>query len=289
MKWTWFLAVLAAVEASAAQPVILVEGKVAQYRIAAFAAQRFLPGALEVDPGAANAGAKLATASVILAVGQRSFGVAREKAPGTPTVFCMLLGAKPAMLAGNVTGVPLESDPRSLLTRLQALHPGARRVGVVYNPDASELLILEAQRAATALGIKLLAQPVKEASGVKDAVAKMVGSIDILWLPPDPRLFSRELFAYLLSFSAERRLPLVGFLESFTQAGALASVSADYQDIGERAGRLAAEAASRGSVQRPPSGVVFSPGVLSINLKTARALGVEVSPRALAEAKNVIR
>jgi len=175
-----------------------------------------------------------------------------------------------------------------LFSRVKLVYPAGRRVGVIYNPEASGRYLVEAQRAAKAAGILLVAEPVSEASGVKEAVARMLGRIDLLWLPPDPRLFSRDLFAYLLSFSLERKLPLVGFLESFTQAGALASISADYADVGERAGKLAS-AASREGFQRPPGGLAYAPGVLSLNLKIARALGVDVPARAIAQARKVFR
>lgn len=289
MKWTGWLVLFIGLSAWASPPLVLVEPKVAQYRMAADAAKKHLPGAVELDPSAAGVAERLASASVILAVGQKSFQMAREKAPGVPTLFCMVLGVKPSLLGPNVSGVPLESDPQVLLSHVKALYPAAKKVGVLYNPESSELLLSEAQRAAPGLGLTLVPRPVKEAGGVREAATGMSEGVQVIWLPPDPRLFSRELFSFLLGFSAERKIPLIGFLESFTQAGALASVSADYLDIGDRAGKLTADALARGSVARPPVGVVFSPGVLTVNLKTARALGVDVPPKAIAGAKLVFR
>ena len=290
MRWpapALALCALIALPARAGVPVILVEGKVPQYREAAAAARKQLDSATEVDPGDAGAAAKLADASLVVAVGHKAFAVARSKAVGTPVVFCMVLGASHGTLSTTVTGVPLESDPQVVLSQIKAI-AGAKRVGVVYNPQASEVLLEEAQRVAAGVGVTLVGKPVGAASDVTEAVKAMASSIDALWLPPDPKLFSKELFGFLLSFSAERKLPLFGFLDSFTQAGALASISPDYADIGDRAGRLAAEILARPEGRRiPVPGPVFAPGNLTINSKTAQALGITISPKALAAAKQV--
>jgi len=193
-------------------------------------------------------------------------------------------------LAPQITGVPLESDPVLGLKRLARVAPDAKRVGVIVNPEANELWLSETQRAAGPLGLKLVVKTVLSPSEVKGALNSLAGQVDALWLPPDPRLFSKEVFAFLLGFSSERRLPLFGFLDSFTQAGALASVSADYTDIGNRAGKLATQILAQGEGRRiPVPQPVFAPGNLTLNLKTASALGIQLSPQTVAEASQVFQ
>jgi len=58
--------------------------------------------------------------------------------------------------------------------------------------------------------------------------------------------------------------------------------------MGMRAGRLASEIASRPADKRTPvPGVVYSPGKLTINMKTAAALGVSVPQSAISAARQV--
>lgn len=274
----------------AGPPVVLVDRTVTQYRAAADAAVAQLPGAIVLDPQDASAESALAGAPVVVGVGQKSFAFARSKAPSTPTVFCLVLGVSKSTLSSTVTGVPIEPDPSASLAAIKLVAPAVRRVGLIYNPATSELFLAAAQRAAGELGLSLVARPVGGPTEVKEAARGMAGAIDALWLPPDPRLFSKEVFIFLLGFSAERSVPLIGFIDSFTQAGALASVSADYSEMGGRAGRLAAEIAGRPADKRTPvPGPSFSPGKLTINLKTASALGVTVSPTALSTAKQVFQ
>jgi ABC-type uncharacterized transport system substrate-binding protein len=107
---------------------------------------------------------------------------------------------------------------------------------------------------------------------------------------PDPRLITAEMFNYLLVYTLERKIALFGFLDSFTEAGALASVAPDYQEIGRRAGQLAAGIAARPADARlpvpPPMG---GAGALSVNVKTARQLGVDVPQQVLSRARQVFR
>ena len=274
----------------AAAPLVLVDGKVAQYREAADQVQKQLAGASVVDTSDVALGAKLAEASVVVAVGQKAFGLASGKAGERPIVFCMVLGVHREWVSDRVTGVPLEPDPKDVLTRLRSVVPNAKRVGAVYNAQSSELWMAQAEKEAKLLGVNLVLKAIDSPTEVKPAVESMLSDIDILWLPPDPKLISKELFAFLLGACAERKIPLFGFLDSFTQAGALASVSPSYSDIGTRAGRLAAEIAARRSVhpEAVPE-IAYAPGIFTLNLRTAAALGLQVPDATVAEAKQVYR
>ena len=271
---------------AAAQPVILLEPKVGPYRVAAQAAKAQLKEPREVDASSADVATQLQGATVIVAIGQKAFELARDGNQNTPVVACMLLGADRSLYSGKVTGVPLETDPAQVLRHIRALLPDAKRVGVVYHPGNSRMLMDEAQKAGRAQGVSLVLKEVKSPGEVRGAVSSLAGGIDVLWLPPDPRLYTREMFNSLLQLSAEQKIPLIGFLEGFTQAGALASVSPDFTQMGTRAGALAAEVlAGRGEVPPP----VYTPGTLSVNLKTARALDLSLPEAAVEAAPKVFR
>jgi ABC-type uncharacterized transport system substrate-binding protein len=85
-------------------------------------------------------------------------------------------------------------------------------------------------------------------------------------------------------------VPLFGFFDSFTKAGALASVSPDYGAIGTKAAKLAQGIALRpvgARVPVPPP--TSSPGALTINHKTASQLDLELSQDVLGKARQVFR
>ncbi len=290
MKRAALLALCLMGTAAAAQPVVLVETKVTQYRDASQAVRRHLTGAREVDPTDPSAPEAIKGASLVVAVGQKALALATLHGAGVPVVFCMVLGVSSKQVSSSITGVPLEPDPTSTLAHIRQTVPNARRVGFIYNKASSELFSIEAQQAATAEGFSLVSRPVGGATEVKDAFSGMAGSVDLLWLPPDPRLFPREVFASLLASASEHKVPVVAFLASLTEAGAIASVHADYDDNGDRAGKLAMDILSRPEGKRlPVPAPIFAPGVLTLNLKTAKALGIDVSSKAQSNAKSIIR
>jgi putative ABC transport system substrate-binding protein len=195
-----------------------------------------------------------------------------------------------ALGSRNVTGVKLEVAPATQLGLIHQLDGQAKRVGVIYEPKASGAFLEEALKTAGSLGLTLVARPVTDARDVRPAMEAISDSIDALWLMPDPRLISAEMFNYLLVFTLEHKIALFGFLDSFTRAGALASVAPDYQEIGKRAATIAVELMQRPADRRVPvPSPVFSPAVVSVNAKTARRLGIDIPATALAKAKQVYR
>lgn len=274
--------------AAGAGVLILTDGRVAQYREALDAARDTLREATVVDLSEPDAAAKAGKAVVILAIGQRAAQLAQSSAPSVPIVTCMVLGG--ATGSRNVTGLRMEVSPDAQLGSFRRVHANMKRVGVIYQPRASAAYLAEAERIAGGLGITLTARPVNDAREVRSAITELAGNIDALWLFPDPQLITPDMFNFLLVFTLERKLPLLGFLDSFTRAGALASMAPDYKAIGQRAARLAGELAARPPEARlPVPPMVGSPGTLSINLKTARQLGIDVPADVAAAANQVYR
>ncbi|MBS2031853.1 MAG: hypothetical protein JST54_28410 [Deltaproteobacteria bacterium] len=269
----------------AAAPVVVLEHDVAPFRAAAEAAERRLPGAQEVDPADPALADKLKDASVVVAVGRKSLKAAREHVSAKPVIFCMVLGVSRMDLSGTVTGVPLEADPAAVLNQILTVLPHAKHVGLIFDPHASGLYLEHARAAAAAKGITLVLAPVSKGTEARDAFDAMVHKVDVLWLPPDPKLFTEELATYVLSEAAENKVPLVSFVESHTAQGALAAVSASFADVGDRAGQVAAGIAALPEDKRiPVPPPLYAPGELSLNLKSANALGIDVPPDAVSHA-----
>jgi putative ABC transport system substrate-binding protein len=270
--------------------VAISDSRVAQYKEAMAAARDLLGSSVPmVEVAAPDAGAQLAAKqpAVILAVGQKALDVAKASAANVPTIFCMVLGSA-GLQSRTVTGVRLEVPPQMELEQLRQVAPGAKRVGLIYEPKASGALVEEAVKAAGRLGLALVTKPVTDAKGVRPALLEIADSIDALLLLPDPRLITSEMFAFLLSFTLERNIALFGFLDSFSRAGALASIAPDYPEIGRRAAKLALELAARPEAMRlPVPGLVGSPGSLTINSKTAKKLKIDIPKSVSAKARQV--
>ncbi len=275
--------------AGPAAVLILTDGRVTQYREALDAAREVLRDAAVVDLNEPDAAARVAPAAIILTIGQRAAQLAQSSAPSAVLVSCMVFGRA---VAGSrrITGLRLEVAPDVQLGFFRRVHSGLRRLGVIYQAKVSGDYLAEAQRAAVALGLTLVPRAVTDAREVRSTLPELVSGIDALWLLPDPQLISADMLNFLLVSTLERKLPLLGFLDSFTKVGALAAVAPDYKAIGQRAARLAAELAARPLEARlPVPPMADSPGSFSLNLKTARQLGIDIPADVVAAANQVYR
>ena len=115
------------------------------------------------------------------------------------------------------------------------------------------------------------------------------GSSDALWIVPDETILSQAVVQQMLLYSYRRRVPLLGMSDRHAQMGALFSLSfASGEDIGRQAGELA-QAILTG---RAVSDVPYTSArklFLTVNLKTAQKLGLEVPQAIMTRATNVIQ
>ncbi|HEX9900215.1 MAG TPA: ABC transporter substrate-binding protein [Candidatus Methylomirabilis sp.] len=195
---------------------------------------------------------------------------------------------------GNLTGVgpfsSLEVTSKRLELLLQAV-PGVTRVAVLRHksPTLEELprsSVDMLQEAARALGVALQLLHVHSPDDIEDAFAAMTRErAEALLLLSSPFFAAHE--AKVLRLVAESRLPASVF-RSFVHQGGLMS-------YGTKAGWAAHRGAAyvdkilRGAL---PAELPVEQGMgfeLVINLKTAKALGLTISPTLLSQADEVIQ
>jgi putative ABC transport system substrate-binding protein len=272
-----------------AEIVIVSDQSVPQFKEAYEAAQKVSPDASYAEENSPDATNQMKHADVIVTIGQKALELARTTVPDKPIVYAMVLASQ-VQPSKSVTGVALEVPPFAQFAQWKQMKFDATRVGVIYNAKESSAYVQEAGKAAGALNLTLVTRQVADAKDVKTALADLADKIDVLWLVPDPHLFSPEMFRFVLGFTLDRKIALLGFLDTFTQSGAVASMSPDYKDIGRRAMRLALGIAGRAPEQRlPVPAPMTSPGTLTINLKTARQLGIDMPETLVNKARQVYR
>jgi putative ABC transport system substrate-binding protein len=236
--------------------------------------------------------------NVLLAQGSPSVIALRRNTNTIPIVFTMVTDpigqgfvenlARPG---GNVTGF---SDFNSLmaskwLEMLTQVAPPVTRVAVLYNPATAPYAgqMMDAiEDAAHSLAIGVQTAPCHDDAEIQSVIAELAREqrVGLLILTDLFTIVHRDT---ILASAAQHRLPTVYFSRSFTVAGGLMSYGTDYADLFLRSAayidRILTGTSPRDlPVQQPTK---FQ---LVINLKTAKARGINLSTTLLAIADEVI-
>ena len=166
--------------------------------------------------------------------------------------------------------------------------PGIARVGVMVNPDdAVDAKSLKALPAATrALGLAVRVLDVRAAVEFEPALAAAVREgLQGLHVSLSPLFYANR--TQVTAIAARAGLPAVYGFREFAMAGGLISYAASLPDIWRRIAGVVdkiLKGANPGDlpIERPTQ---FE---LVVNLKTAKALGVDLTPMLLALADEVI-
>ena len=191
---------------------------------------------------------------------------------------------------GNVTGVSLLASALDAkkLGLLRELAPKASTIGVLINPDypSANSQREEAQQAAARLGLRpvMLSAHADGEIDLAFASAAKQGA-DALLVATDPFLLSRR--ERLVALAARYAVPAIYAQREVVSGGGLISYGPHFWDGYRQAGAYVGRVLKG---EKPADLPVLQPTKfeLVINLKTAKALGLEVPDRLLALADEVI-
>ncbi len=241
---------LAALPAAAEQPVVAVvkSQDLAPYdeAVTAFALEakaRLVEYDLKGDPARARKAFEVLKAhppALVWALGPLAAAGVRRELPEVPLVFALVPNEEKYDLSGpEVTGISLTRTARAQLETLRALAPNTRRVGVVYAPRSSALIVESAEEAAKELGLVIVPAAVNDASEVGAKVRTLAGKVDALWMVADRTVSTVGAFEQLLQFSRAQQVPIFALSEAQVRSGALVSLAPDIGAIGRQAARMA--------------------------------------------------
>ena len=235
--------------------------------------------------------------AVIAAVGTPAVAAAKATAAAIPIVFTTI--ADPVQIGfvgslnrpgGNITGVTLlavEIGPK-LLEMLRSVVPSATAIALLVNPANPnfEMQSKSTQEAARRLGLDL---HVLNASAERDfdIVFARLRELKARALIIAQDVYFNAECARLAALSVRHEIPAIYPLPEFAAAGGLFSYGASRSDAWQQAGVYAGRILKG---EKPAELPVVQPTKfeLSINLRTARALGLNVPTSLLASADTVI-
>ena len=176
----------------------------------------------------------------------------------------------------NFTGITFLTDEMAAkrMEFLKEVAPNARRVAVIFNPQHFDDEVTFARRGAESLGIKLTTHPINSAADLDPALlAASAEGADSLFIISS-RL-TGIVAAKIAQHGQERRLPVIASWREFAASGALLSYGPSRVF---EAKRLVGYVQKVLSGAKPADLPIEQPVKfeLVINLKTAKALGLNV-------------
>ena len=235
---------------------------------------------------------------VIVASSTPAVMVLRAETRAIPILFVQVTDPVAAGLAtsltrpgGNITGVTnFEfSMGGKWLETLKEISPQIARVAVLYDPSTAPyagLLLSSIAAAAPSLAMETVETPVQDVTETERAIEAFAQKSNggLLVLPDAGTTVRRDI---IITRTAQHRLPAIYPLRSFAVSGGLASYGINpiqaHRQIAFYVDRIL-----RGT--KPEELPIQAPNrfELIINLKTAKALGLQVPDRLLALADEVI-
>jgi len=221
---------------------------------------------------------------------------AKQAASVIPIVFAVAadplstgMVASLARPGGNVTGLSIQATDLAgkRVELLREVVPGLRRLAIMADVGypAAVLEMGEVEATAKTFDLEVVTLEIRRADDIASAFKALKGRAEALYVPDNPLVNTNRIRINTLALGA--RLPTMFGFREYIEAGGLMSYGPNVPDLFRRAGDYV-DKILRGA--KPADLPVEQPTKfeLVINLKTAKALGLEVSPQLLARADEVI-
>jgi putative ABC transport system substrate-binding protein len=233
---------------------------------------------------------------VIVTWGTATAVAVKQATSAIPAVFAVVgdpvgsgLVASLARPGGNITGLSTQHADAvgKRLDLLRETVPDLRRLAIMANAGNAGALqeMRECEQAARGLGIEVVKAEVRRSEDIRPAVEALRDRAQAVYVTSDALMNTSRITISGAALAA--RLPTMHGFRDIVEAGGLLSYGPSYPEQFRRAAEYV-DRILRGA--KPVDLPVEQPTrfELVINLKTAKALGLEVPPTLLARADEVI-
>lgn len=228
----------------------------------------------------AQQSATLADSSMLLSLGSAGAEAALRHRGDKP-VLCALISESAfhaillrhfnsieAGLQAGVSALYLDQPEQRLYQLAHLISPTAQRVGTALGPNLqSRSTALQAH--ARSVGLELQTVLVESDRNPVKLLDPLMQSIDMLVVMPDTPEWNNNTAKWLLYLAYRRAKPVIGFSRRYTEAGAVASLYTDTDDVVTETAAIAAQL-----LDNPVPGSIYWPQrfTISTNHTVARKL-----------------
>ncbi|MEH6823899.1 MAG: ABC transporter substrate-binding protein [Motiliproteus sp.] len=232
---------------------------------------------------------------VIVAISTPSAQTVAASARHIPLVFTAVTDPLGAKLVSNmdkpgklITGITDLSPIDKHMALVLQVVPGAKRLGVLYNPgEANSVTLVEmVKEQAAKQGMTLIEGVATKSGDVLAAVRSLVGNVDAIYIPLDNTVVSA--LEAVIKVAEQNDIPLIsGDTDSVTR-GTIAAVGFNYYDVGVQTGALVARVLNG---EKPGDLAVERVEQLELFLNpgAAQRMGVILPQAMLDQAKQIVQ
>ncbi len=226
--------------------------------------------------------------SLILTVGTDATRLAIEKAKGAAIIYSMVLNPEEiSFVARGIPGVSLDITADRVLDATEKIIPGVKRIGIIHKPGEGEKFIKGSLEKANKRGVELISISLDSQNVMRDVLRELSRSADVLWMIPGS-IYTPHTVKEVLLYALREGIPVIGLSPRYVKAGALFSISCDYEDIGRQTGEAVVRLLSGEALQKS---LIILPRkiILSVNLIVAERLKLNIPQKVISSAGNVYR
>ncbi len=222
--------------------------------------------------------ATIPTGTVYITIGPAALRKQLAKAPDgviisaftSGDVFRSLVAAAPKAQAGRTTALFAEPAPHDQFALIASLYQRPVKIAALLGKQATALanaLRAQAQQDGADLVVEQIdRQDLNQALG-------QLGRAQVLLAVPDQAIVHVDTIRTILLTTYRRNMGVIGFSSDMVQAGALATMYSDIEDINTQLADMVAQVAASGALPMPQYPRYVK---VAVNEGVARSLGVQV-------------
>lgn len=151
--------------------------------------------------------------------------------------FDSIYSAEAEQSSQKVSAIYLDQPSKRFITLAHLLKPEAKKFGTIFGP-ISKNIQPEIERLAKVRGINLNYDFLSEEDNPVAALKPVVTASELFIAIPDHAILNRAIARWILYLGFQHKIPVIGFSNAYTNAGAIASVYSSPENIGKHAAEL---------------------------------------------------
>lgn len=291
-----FVAALAVFAAVPTGNIVIVnsDSSVAKYTAAQDAFRESLGQPVTVldiatlTPADAERAIRAASPASVYSIGAKAFQAASSAAKGKPIVLSSAINWErlPAAKNPGTHVIATELPSGTQLTLFRYFFPQVKRIGVLFSAEFNHQWMAGAIAAGREVGIEVVGVSVRSTSAARSAAAKLLPTVDALWLAADPTVLADEAAVRaLFEACASAHKPVFAYSTAFAQFNPTLIVAADVPTIGRQAaGLLRNQPPGAKKIVQSPAG-----SEVTLNLRAVKQYQLQLNEDAMDAVNHVIR